>query len=103
MKNKNLVIFVGFIVSSTVFAETIDRSMTVTSVGAQSNHAYFRVAQPLSGQCLYDVVYIDTSTSGGRSQLSVVITSKALSRTLSVVSYTKDVAGMCWATTIEIL
>jgi len=56
----------------------------------------------LSGQCLYNVVFIDTKINAGRIQLSVLLTAKSMGRNLSLLEYTKDAEGLCWVNTIEL-
>jgi hypothetical protein len=101
MENKLAVFLLGMSISIFSSAATIERSMTITSIGAENASAYFRVVQPLSEQCMFNVVYLDTKTATGRTQLGVLITAKTLGKNLSILAYTKDAQGMCWVNTVE--
>jgi hypothetical protein len=59
------------------------------------------MAEPTSAQCLHGVIYIDTTSVTGRTQLSLVLTAKALSKKLAQLAYRQDEGGLCWATTLE--
>lgn len=94
------------ILSLCVFADvnaspTIENAKTISTIGAEAGHAYFRVVEPLSVACQYGVIYIDTSTSTGRAQLSLLISARALSQKLSVLAYSQDSTGLCWVSTLE--
>jgi len=79
----------------------VDTMKTPTNVGAETNRAYFRVAEGLSFQCANLVVYIDTTTASGKLEASLVLETKALGKRLSVVGYTPDANGLCWAYSLE--
>jgi hypothetical protein len=80
---------------------TIENSKTISNVGVETGHAYFRVVEPLSVTCQYSVIYIDTSTSTGRAQLALLISARALGQKLSVLAYSQDSTGLCWASSLE--
>jgi len=82
-------------------APTIENTKTISTIGVENGHAYFRVVEPLTVACRYSVVYIDTSTSTGRAQLGLLISGRALGQKLSVLAYSQDADGLCWASTLE--
>lgn len=102
MNIKILVVLVGLLLSPPLFATTVDRSLTISNIGAETDRVYFRVSEQFSGQCLYDVVYLNILSTSGRAQLSVLLTAKALGKKLSILGYNKDTQGFCWASTVEL-
>ena len=102
MKIKLFITLLGLCLSAPVLATTVDRALTVSSIGAETDRVYFRVIEQVSGQCLYDVVYLNILSTSGRVQMSVLLTAKSLGKKLSIVGYNKDTQGFCWASTLEL-
>lgn len=82
-------------------APTIENTKTISTIGVENGHAYFRVVEPLTVACLYSVIYIDAATSTGRAQLGLLISARALGQKLSVLAYSQDADGLCWISTLE--
>ena len=99
--NRFALALLGLLSSSSLAAPAVDTLKTPTNIAAETGRAYIRVAEPLSIQCAYNVVYIDTSGSTGKSKLAVLLSARAMGRRLSVLAYTQDAAGLCWASTLE--
>jgi hypothetical protein len=98
------ILLVGF-TSGSVALATEDHNLTITDVGSSSSGssqlAYFCTAQALSVNCLYNVLYIDLSTSGGQAELAEVLTAKSTGATLTKVDYTQNPDGSCYAYLVE--
>lgn len=82
-------------------APTIENTKTISTIGVEDGHAYFRIVEPLSVACRYSVIYIDTSSFTGRAQLGLLISARASGQKLSILAYSQDANGLCWASTLE--
>jgi hypothetical protein len=82
-------------------AQTNDVNKTLAGVAVEPNRAYFRTVEPTSVQCRYGVIYMNTNTITGRSQLSLIFLARSLGRRLSTLAYSQDADGLCWAITLE--
>lgn len=98
---KYLIALFFCVVADVRASPTIENTKTISTVGVEDGHAYFRVVEPLAIACRYSVIYIDTSTSTGRAQLGLLISTRALAQKLSVLAYSQDADGLCWAPTLE--
>lgn len=86
--------------SNAAFA-TVENAKTVTRVAAELSKGYFRVAEPLSVACQYDVIFMDLTAPSGRAQLGVLLAIKAMNKKISTLAYSQDASGACWLSTVE--
>lgn len=68
----------------------------VNGVGSHTNSstAYFGLAEGLP-DCLYEIVYIDLSTNGGRAAFATVLSARGSGEPLTKIGYTKQTNGTC--------
>jgi len=96
------VLLLGCVVSTPAMAVT-DSNVTITDVGAQmGSGGFIKVSPAASGNCLYNTIYIDTSTDAGRSILAIALTARASARPISRIDYTVASGGTCNATLIQL-
>lgn len=100
---KNLLFLLLCVFADVKASPVIENAKTISAIGVENGHAYFRVVEPLSVACLYNVIYIDTSTTTGRAQLGLLISARSLGQKLTVLAYSQDSAGLCWVSSIETL
>ncbi len=77
---KNSIALLGFMLATPALGAT-DVNLTIVGVGSQQSgstgQAYTQFAGSMSGNCPYNIVYIDLSTEAGRGMLAIAMTARA--------------------------
>lgn len=80
---------------------TEEYGKAIAFVGASASASYFTLAVPPAGACLFDIIYIDVTTEGGKAQSAIVLTAYSLGKPLSRVVYLKNADGSCWTNLVQ--
>lgn len=82
---------------------TEETGKIISVVGSNSSFSsHMRFTTPPSDNCIYNTVYIDITSEGGRALFSTVLTAYATGRVVSRIIYTKNADNSCWAFLVEI-
>ncbi len=91
---KSILISCVMLISFSSFAVT-DTNRTITSVGVQGGGGYVVVSPATSTTCLYNVLYFDANTIGGRLIYGVLLAAYSTGMPLKRIDYAVDGTTRC--------
>jgi len=97
-------VLLSVVASSALAVSQTDNNRTITRIGTQAGLVYIAVSPGLtiSGGCLYSLLYVDVSTTAGKSVYSTLLLSYTLGQPISRVDYSNSGSGqMCYIDLVE--
>ncbi len=89
------------LMSTKAFAVT-EFNKTLARIGNQAgNLAYLYVSPAPAQNCKFGVLYLNTSTTFGKTSYATLLAAKIENRQISRVDYTKQADARCFITLIE--
>ena len=88
--------------STKVFAVT-EFNKTLTRIGNQTGNLAYLYVSPAPGQnCKFDVLYLNISTTFGKTSYATMLAAKIENRPISRVDYKKQADKRCFISLIEL-